>query len=484
MQPIISSERKVANVVLDHRAAITGMKINLRNRIRQLRKKRTPIQLSDHFSYGRLLRFTWPSMMMLIITSVYGVVDGMMVSNFVGTTPFAALNLIWPFVMIMAAIGYMFSTGGSALVAKIMGEGDLNKSRDVFSMLTYCVIGISFIMGKIGHLVVRNVAELLGSEGIMTDMCEEYGGILLDMLPAFVLQIYFQSFLITAEKPKMGMWVTIGAGLINIALDWIFIKEWGWGLKGAAWATALSQSFGGLYPLIYFITDKAKESKLWLGKATLNIKAIIQTMSNGLSEFVMNISLSFVSMLYMYILLKETGENGVSAYGVIMYYIFIFVATFLGFGIGSAPIVSYHYGAQNKEEMHNLLKKGLTLMVICGIVITASAELLSYPLSYLMVGYDTALLTLTVHAFRIYSLNLLVTGINIYASAFFTALNNGPVSAFISLSRTLIFEAGSVLLLPLLFGIEGIWWSVIVAEVVSAMMSIGLLLHYQKKYGY
>lgn len=460
------------------------MKLNIQKRLRLQRRKRTPIQLSDHFSYGRLLRFTWPTMMMLIITSIYGLVDGLMVSNFVGNTEFAALNLIWPFVAIMASIGNMFSTGGSALVAKIMGEGDEKKSRDVFSLLTYCVIISAITLGFAGRLVVRDVAVFMGAKGEMISLCVEYGEILLLMLPAFVLQIYFQTFQITAEKPKMGMWVTIIAGIINIIFDWVFIKEWGWGLKGAAWGTSISLCFGGFFPLLYFARKREGKSKLWLGAATWNMKAILKTMSNGLSEFVMNISLSFVSMLYMYILLRNIGENGISAYGVIMYYAFIFVAILLGFGIGSAPIISYHYGAQNKDEMHNLLKKGMTIMAVSSIGITLVAESLSYPLSYLMVGQHEELLVLTVHAFRIYSLNLLVTGINIYASAFFTALNNGPVSAFISLSRTLIFEAGSVLILPKIFGIEGIWWSVCVAETISAITSIGLLYHYRKRYGY
>lgn len=442
------------------------------------------IQLSDHFTYRRLIRFTWPSMMMMIVTAVYGVVDGVMVSNFAGTTSFAAINLIWPFIAVLGAVGFMIGTGGSALVAKTLGMQNVEHARDLFSMLTYVVLILSVVMSVAGLIVVKDVSIMLGAEGELVELCTLYGRILLLTLPAYILQVYFQSLLITAERPKMGMWVTIGAGLMNVVLDLLFIGVWGWGVAGAAWATGLSQLIGGGIPLAFFFFSRKRNLKLRLGRCHLDLKALWQACSNGISEFVMQISLSIVSMLYMYQLLHEAGENGVAAYGIMMYFAFTFSAIFLGYGIGSAPVVSYHFGAGNTDELSSLLRKSLRVTTVVGVAIVVVAQLFARPLSSIFVGYDQTLLDLTVHAFRLYSLMFLVTGFNVFASAFFTALNNGPVSALISVLRTLVFEAGCVLLLPLLFGIEGIWWSVTVAETITMLISFYLLYRYRNVYGY
>ncbi len=447
--------------------------------------QRTPILLSDHFTIGRLIRFTLPSMLMVIITSIYGVVDGIMVSNCVGTTAFAALTLIWPFVAVIGSFGFMMGTGGSALVAKRLGEQRDDDARSIFSLITYATIFIAVTLGLLGRFVVGDVARVMGAEGEMVDLCCEYADILLLMMPAYMLQVFYQSLLVTAERPKMGMWITICAGLMNMTLDVLFIYIFRWGLTGAAWATALSQCVGAVVPLVYFIRCRhSKRATLWLGKTHLNMRALRKVCSNGMSEFVMNISLSVVSMLYMYKLLAELGENGVSAYGVLMYYAFIFVAIFLGFGIGSAPAISYHYGAQNHDELHSLFTKSLYIISVAGLLIAALAQLLAVPLSRSLVGYDATLLALTITAFRIYCVHFLVTGVNCFASSFFTALNNGPISALISMLRTIVFEAGCVLVMPLVFGIESIWWSVTVAESLTLLVTIFLFIHYRKRYNY
>ena len=453
---------------------------------------KTAIQLSDHFTYRRLGRFTWPSVLMMLVSALYGVVDGVMVSNFVGKTPFAALNLIWPFVGLLSAFGFMFGTGGSALVAKTLGEGKQDKANEIFSFITYTLLIFSIVLGLGGVVFLKDIAIFLGAEGEMIAYCVDYGRILLICLPPYALQIYFQSFLVTAERPKLGMWLMIAAGVTNVLLDVLFIALLDWGLEGAAWATSCSYVVGGFIPLLCFIF-KSKDDKRPLrlvairrfrAKLGFYARSLWKVASNGLSEFVMNISMQLVSMLYMYQLMSEIGENGVAAYGIIMYFTWIFVSLYLGYSVGVSPVVSFHFGAQNHQEVSSLLRKSLMVMAILGVSVVLMAQTTAPALARIFVGYDLDLMKLTIHGFRIYSLHFLVTGLNIYASSFFTSLNNGPVSALISMSRTIIFECGCVLLLPLIFGMEGIWWAVVVAECLSAILSIVLLLTHRSRYGY
>lgn len=436
------------------------------------------IQLSDHFNFKRLLLFTYPSMLMVIFTSIYSIVDGVMVSNYVGVTPFAALNLIWPFVAVLGSIGFLLGTGGCALVAKTMGEGEKDKAKEMFSLLTYTALALSVILGGLGLFFSRDAAIFLGAEGEMVEHCVVYADILLICLPTYVMQVYFQPFLIAAERPKLAMWVTIAAGVSNMVFDVFFIGFLEMGIAGAAWASVTGMLIGWLVPLYYFYKRK------WLRRCSWDWSVLKKASSNGLSELLLNVSLSLVSMLYMYQLIRQSGEDGVAAYGVISYFAFTFAALFIGYGIGVSPVVSYHYGAANKREMRNLLKKSLTIVVTGGIVIALLAQVLARPLSVVFVGYDKDLLELTVLAFRIYSLHFIVTGVNIFASEFFTALNNGPVSALISMTRTLVFESGCVLLLPFLFGIEYIWWAVLVAETLAMILSFSLIYKYRNRYGY
>ncbi|MTU28790.1 MATE family efflux transporter [Parabacteroides merdae] len=440
------------------------------------------IQLSEHFSYRKLLRFTLPSIVMMVFSSMYSVVDGIFVSNFVGKTPFAAINLIMPFLMMFAALGFMFGTGGSALVAKTLGEGNRGKANGIFSMLVYILIAAGMFLSFVGTIYIRDIALWLGADENMIEDCVAYALILLPVLPAFILQNAFQAFLVTAERPNMGLAITVAAGLTNIFLDFLFIAVFDWGLAGAAWATAISQSIGGIVPLVYFALPN--KSPLRLTKYRFDGKALFKVCTNGFSELLTNISMSVVTMLYNFQLMKYIGENGVAAFGVIMYVNFIFLSVYLGYSIGSAPIVSYNYGAQNHYELKNMLRKSLTIIAVLGFVLTGMAECLAPLLADIFVGYDIELYALTRQAFMLYSLSFLIAGFNIYASAFFTALNNGFVSAGISFSRTLIFETSAVLLLPLLFGINGIWLSIVVAEMAALTVSIILLLTYRKRYCY
>ena len=450
------------------------------------------IQLSDHFTYRKLLRFTFPSIAMMIFTSIYGVVDGFFVSNFAGKTPFAAVNFIMPFLMVLGAVGFMLGAGGSALIAKTMGEGDRDRASRLFSMVVYLTVLIGSVIGAIGILLIRPTAILLGArEGtLLLENCVLYGRVILIALPAFMLQMEFQTFFITAEKPQLGFVVTLASGLMNILLDallvGVFPSLWGWGeemrLLGAALATAISQAVGGVIPLFYFA--RKNTSLLRLTRPFFEGRAFLKICTNGSSELMSNVSMSLVGMLYNVQLMKYAGEDGVAAYGVLMYVTMIFIAIFIGYSIGTAPVVGYHYGARNHAELKSLFKKSMILIATFSLGMMILGEVLAYPLSLMFVGYDKDLFALTMRGFLIYSFSFLFSGIAIYGSGFFTALNNGFVSALISFLRTLVFQIAAVLLLPLIFEMDGIWYSIIVAEVMAALVTGIFLLKMRKKYHY
>lgn len=440
------------------------------------------IKLSDHFTYSKLLRFVFPSIIMMIFTSIYGVVDGLFVSNFAGKTAFASINLVMPFVMILGGIGFMIGTGGTALVSKVLGEGKKEKANKIFTMMIIFTLLLGTLLSVIGVVSMPWVADFLGATEEMMADCILYGRIVTGFTVAFMLQNVFQSFLIAAEKPKLGLLATVLAGVTNMALDAIFIIVFKWGVAGAAIATGLSQCVGGIFPLIYFSRDNS--SLLRLTNTKLEIKPILNACGNGSSELMSNISSSVVSMIYNFQLMKYVGEDGVSAYGVLMYVQFIFVAIYIGYAIGCAPITGYHFGAQNHGELKNMLRKSAFLSAISGVVLTILAIVLSSPLAKIFVGYDEELDELTRHAFSLFAYSFLLAGFNIFTSSFFTALNNGAVSAAISFMRTLIFQTSSVLILPIFLGVDGIWWAITVAEVFAFILSLIFLFAKREKYHY
>lgn len=440
------------------------------------------IQLSEHFTYSKLLRFVLPSIIMMIFTSIYGVVDGLFVSNFVGKTAFASVNLMMPMMMGFSALGFMIGTGGSAIVGKTLGEGKKELANEYFSMLIYVTLAGGIVISLLGIALVRPVAILLGADGSLLDNCVLYGRIVFCSMPAFMLQNVFQSFFVTAEKPKLGLYVIIAAGVTNMILDYLFIAVFGWGLAGAAIATVCGECIGGLFPVLYF--SRPNSNLLRLCRAHFSGNVLLKTCTNGSSELMTNLSSSIVNSLYNLQLMKVAGENGVAAYGAIMYINFIFIAIFLGYSIGSAPLVSYHYGADNHEELQNLYGKSMRLVGTWGVLLFALAQLIAAPLSRIFVGYDAGLYALTCHGLRIFCLTYLLNGFNIYGSSFFTALNNGLLSALISFLRTLVFQISSVLLLPALFGINGIWSSVTVAELLTLCVTVTCLIRQKKRYHY
>lgn len=440
------------------------------------------IQLSDHFTYRRLIRFVIPSVAMMILTSIYGVVDGLFVSNFVGKTPFAAVNLVIPFTMILGAFGFMLGTGGTALVAKTLGEGRQEEANRIFSMLIYFALGLGVLLTIFGIAVLKGIVIKMGADDAMLRHCMIYGRIVLLGIPFYMLQNMFQNFLIAAEKPQLGLIVTIAAGVTNMVLDALFIAVLGWGVAGAAAATALGQCVGGLVPFVYFA--RKNSSKLSLVKTRLMGGALFHACTNGSSELVSNVSMSLVGMLYNLQLMKFAGENGVAAYGVIMYVNFIFIAIFLGYAYGSAPIVAFNYGARRTEELQNVLKKSLKLILGTGISLFLIATVFAGVLSGLFVGYDAELYRLTVRGFHLYAISFLLCGFNIYGSSFFTALNNGVVSAAISFLRTVVFEVAAILILPVFFGVDGLWCAITVAELASILITIGAFSALRRRYQY
>lgn len=440
------------------------------------------IKLSDHFNFRRLFRFVLPSVVMMIFTSVYGVVDGFFVSNYAGKTEFAAVNLIMPFPMMLGAFGFMIGTGGSALVSMTLGQGKQKEANDIFSMLIKVTIIGGIIISAIGFIFIREIAVAMGATEDMLEFCVTYGRILLISLTAFMLQNVFQSFLVTAEKPTLGLIITVVAGLTNVVLDFVLIGVLRGGVVGAAAATGISQAVGGVVPLVYFA--RKNSSPLQFGHSKINFRALGKACFNGSSELMTNVSMSLVNMLYNLQLMKYAGENGVAAYGVIMYVNFIFIAVFIGYAVGTAPIVGYNYGAGNQQELKNIYKKSLGFNVIGGLVMCGAAVALSGTLAGIFVNYDPVLFEMTKRGFMIYSFSFLFARVNIYGSSFFTALGNGLISALISFLRTLLFQVAAVLILPVFFELDGIWCSIVVAEVMALIITTIFLAANRKKYGY
>lgn len=442
------------------------------------------IRLSDSFSYGRLIRFTLPSIAMMIFTSIYSVVDGFFVSNFAGKTPFAAVNLIMPVLQILGTVGFMFDTGGTALISNTFGAGDKERANRYFSLIVYVAFGLGLVLAILGFVFIRPIAALFGAEGELLDNCVLYARIIICALPFYVLQMMFQSFSVAAEKPQLGLLVTVSAGLTNIILDAVLVVllSGEYKLAGAAIATALAQMVGGIIPLFYFFREN--NSILRLGKTRFESKPIYKACTNGSSEFMSNVSMNLVGILYNLQLMKYAGEDGVAAYGVMMYVSMIFSAAFLGYTIGVAPVIGFHYGAQNYVELKGLLRKSLVMISVFGVAMVGTAELLAAPISKAFVGYDVGLLKLTISGFRIFALCFAFLGFGIFVSGFFTALNDGLTSALIAFLRTLVFQSAAILILPMIWGINGVWVSVVVAEFMSLVLGSVFLLLKKNKYRY
>ena len=440
------------------------------------------IQLSEHFTYKKLLCFTIPSITMMIFTSIYGVVDGLFVSNFVGKTSFAAVNFIMPFLQILGTIGFMFGTGGGALIAKTLGEGKADEAKRQFSLFVYVTFACGAILALIGILCIEPIAMLLGAEGEMLENCVVYGRLVLIALPFYMLQFEFQSFFPTAEKPQLGLGVTVASGVMNMALDALFMKVFGWGLIGAAAATAISQSAGAMIAVIYFLRPNTSLRQLTTTK--FDGSALLKASVNGSSELMSSISMSLVSMLYNMQLMKYAKEAGVAAYGVLMYVGMIFFSAFIGYSVGTAPVIGYHYGAGGWTELKSILKKSSVIIGIFSVSMLLLSEVLAQPLSTIFVGYDRELMELTLRGFQIFSFCFLLAGVPIFGSSFFTALNNGLVSAAISFLRTLVFQIAAVFILPVFWGIDGIWMSIVAAEFMAVVITVFFILKMRNKYHY
>lgn len=441
------------------------------------------IALSEHFNYKKLLRFVAPTIVMMVFTSIYSIVDGLFISNFVGEGAVTAINFIFPLIMVLGSIGFMLGAGGSALVSKVLGEGDEKKANEYFSLLVYFTAAVGLIIMAVGQAVIPQCAVLLcgESEGIIYDYCVIYGRILLAGQPFFILQNIFQSFFVTAEKPRLGLVTVAAAGILNMVLDAAFVAGAGWGLEGAGWATTSSEILGGLAPVFYFA--RKNKSLLRLTRTRFYFKAILKSATNGSSEFLSNVASSVIIMLYNFQLKNLAPDGGVAAYGAIGYVAMIFFSVFMGFGVGIVPLIGYNYGAENKAELRNLYRKGLIITAISGVLMTVLSEALAEPLVG-MFGYSEELRAMTLHGYRIFSLSYILLGFGTFGSALFTALNNGLISAVISFARTLVFRLVAVMVLPLFWGLDGVWTSACVSEIVSFVMTFALIIAYGRSYGY
>ena len=440
------------------------------------------IQLSDHFTYGKLLRFALPSIVMMVFTSIYGVVDGIFVSNFAGKTPFAAINLIMPYIMVFGTVGFMVGTGGTALVSKTLGMGDRKKANEIFSMLVWFCIFSGIVLSVLSMVFLRPAAIALGAEGEILENCVSYGLIVLPATTAYILQFAFQSFCVTAEKSNLSLTMMVVAGVCNIILDALFVAVFPWGLEGAAMATSIAQIIGAIIPLVYFA--RPNPSLLKLGRFHFDGKSLLRTCTNGASELMSNLSMSLVGMLYNLQLIRYAGEDGIAAYGVIMYVNFAFMAIFIGFVISTAPLIGFNYGADNREELKNIFRKSLAIITSFSIAMTGAALLLARPLSVIFVSYDRVLLEMTVRGFAIYSLSFLLCGFNVFGSSLFTALNNGLISAVISFLRTLVCQTCAVMILPMFLELDGIWFSIVAAELAALILTAVFTIKYGKRYQY
>lgn len=440
------------------------------------------IEVFEHLSYKKILRFTMPSVFMLVVSSIYGVVDGYFVSNYVGKVPFAAVNFIIPFLMLFSSLGFMFGTGGGALISKTFGEGDMEKARQLFSLVVYTTVVCSFLLTVLGQIFISFFAAAMGAEGELLKYSVMYGRILLMAVPVHVLQYEFQCLAATSGKPALGLYVTFASGLANVLLDALFLKGFHWGIEGVAAATVISQCIGGITPLLYFSLPNG--SLLRLGKTKFDGKALLKICFNGSSELMNNISMSVVSTLYNVQLLQYAGEDGIAVYGVLMYVSVVFENVFMGYSVGAAPIIGYHYGARNHRELRGMLRKSLVLLTMSSAAMFLTAVSMSRPLCLVFLGYDEGALDLAVHAFSLFSFAFLFSGYVIFGSAFFTALNNGVISMALSAVRTFLFQSTAVLVLPLFFGVNGIWFSLVISEMMMAGVTFLLLKLNQKKYGY
>uniref|UniRef100_UPI0031B5E1FF MATE family efflux transporter n=1 Tax=Clostridioides difficile TaxID=1496 RepID=UPI0031B5E1FF len=440
------------------------------------------IQLSDNFNYKRLLKFTFPTIIMLVISSIYGVVDGYFVSNFVGKTAFTAVNFIMPFLLILGCVGFLFGTGGGALIAKTMGEGKKEEANEQFSLLIVTSAGCGIILAVSGIVTMPWIASAMGADGQLLTDSILYGCVVIIAIPAYILQCEFQCLFATAEKPKLGLYVAIMAGITNIVLDALFITVFKWGLVGAALATAIGQYVGGIIPLLYF--SRQNNSLLKFKKPKFDCDVLKKTVANGSSELMTNVSTSVVSMLYNAQLLKYAGEDGVASYGVLLYVALLFQAVFIGYSVGTAPIISYHYGAKNYDELKNLRKRSLIVIICFAVFMFIIGEFLSKPIAFIFVGYDNNLMEMTLRAFMIYSFSFLFSGFGVFGSSFFTALNDGLTSALIAFMRILVFQVVSVLIFPIFWGVNGIWFSIVGAEILATIMTAFFIIRKQKKYHY
>ena len=419
---------------------------------------------------------------MMLFTSMYGVVDGLYLSHFSGKEAFAAITLIIPLPLLIGAWAYMIGAGGSAVIAKAIASDRQKDANEYFSFLVLISVLGSILLAGIGEIFLEPCAKLLGANDEMLPFCMTYGRILIAAVPLYVLQNVFQSFLTVAEHPKIGLAINLVSAFLNMALNFVFIRITNEVVTAVALATVVSQFVGGITPFVFFV--RSKSTTLRFGRPHMPMSLLGPVFANGVSEFVSEIFHPLASVMYNYKLMELTGLNGVAAYGVLMNVGFLFGSVFLGFAVGSAPLFTYKYEREDHDELHSLFIKSTISVVLMGFLLYGVACMIEGPFAAEFFGGDELLITMTEEAFALHSLSYMVMGLAVFASAFFTAIHDSRVSFLISFLRTLLFEVLAILLLPMLFDLNGVWAASLTSEVLTLLVTVGLLISKKEKYQY
>lgn len=438
--------------------------------------------IAQEFNLISLLRFVAPTVVMLVFMSLYQMVDAVFVSKFVGENALSALNIVYPFPSIVIAVSIMLATGGSAIIARNMGEGKEKEAKENFSFIVLVGAVIGVAIATAGILFIEPLIYMLGATPSLYDYCYEYLFILVLSVPLSVFQMLFQSFFVTAGKPHLGLTLTVLGGVSNIVLDYVFIVLCGFGVSGAALATSIGYSIPGLFGLIYFAVSR--KGTLYFVKPVFRWGVLFKCCINGSSEMVNNLAVAVTTFLFNVLMLKYEGEAGVAAITIVLYAQFLMTSAFMGFSSGIAPVVSFNYGSGNVRQLKKIFKISVWVIAVVSAAVFVIAETCSDVVIMVFTPAGSEVFGLTKYGFAIFSFSFLCTGMNIFASALFTAFSNGKISAILSFLRTFVFLTACLLFLPLFWGVDGIWLAVPVAEVMALFVSVYYLVRFKKVYQY
>lgn len=414
-----------------------------------------------------LLKFAAPSIVMMVFMSLYTIVDGIFVSRFLGSNALSSLNIVYPVISVAIALSTMLGTGGSAIISKYLGEGKNERAREALTQFVVLTLLLSFVLLILSEMFLTPISRLLGASDVLLADCRLYLGASMLFAPACMLQAVFQSFLVTAGRPGLGLLLMTGAGICNMILDYVLIVPCQMGIAGAALATGIGQCIPAVCGLCFFLFTR---QDLRFCRFTFSAKEILDACYNGSSEMVSQLSNAVITFLFNIVMMSLAGEHGVAAITILLYGQFLFNAVYLGFSIGISPVIGFQYGAGDRTKLRKIYRISFLSVAISSVVIVAAAICFS-PTIVAIFTKDQRTFELASVGFRLFAVNFLFSGINITSSGFFTALSNGKVSALISFSRTLVFIVISLLILPRILGITGAWIAIPVAEFLTLLIS-------------